>query len=154
MTYRTGVVCLNGHVVAGDANSEHASPFCSRCGEPTITACPSCNGNIRGALSGVIYVPFSKAPTFCPECGKAFPWTERLISAAQELADEVEGIGQADIDRGKASFAALTSDTPQTALAAARVSKLLTKAGPAVGGAMKEIVTAIATDAAKKLLGL
>ena len=46
----------------------------------------------------------------------------------------------------------IATDTPQTPLAAARVKRLLAKAGAEVGGALKEVVTKIATETAKRLL--
>lgn len=95
----------------------------------------------------------TRAPSFCPGCGKPFPWTERAVAAAKELADEVEGIDDAEREKAKGSFMALTSDTPQTTVAATRVRKLIAKAGPIIGGGIRDIVVSIATDAAKKTMG-
>jgi len=94
------------------------------------------------------------APAFCPECGKSFPWTERSVEAAKELADEIEEIDEAEREKAKASFIALASDTPQTTVAATRVKKLIAKAGPIIGSGIRDIVVSIATDAAKKTMGL
>jgi len=98
--------------------------------------------------------PMTGVPRFCAECGKPFPWTERAVSAAKELADEVEGIDDTEREKAKNSFIALASDTPQTTVAATRVKKLIAKAGPIVGNGIREIVVSIATEAAKKSMGL
>jgi len=49
-TYRTAEVCPNGHAStsSADTSPELREKYCSQCGEPTITQCPSCNANIRG----------------------------------------------------------------------------------------------------------
>lgn len=82
------------------------------------------------------------------------PWTERSIAAAKELADEVQGINEAERERAKESFIALASDTPQTTVAATRVNNLIAKAGPVLGNGIREIAVSLATEAAKKMLGL
>lgn len=153
MTYKVAQVCLNGHLVTGDVYSEDASKFCSKCGERAISLCPDCNQPLRGDWDGFVVMGASVS-AFCYNCGKAYPWTLRQVETAKELAAEVEGIDKLDLEKAQDSFIALTSDTPQTAVAAARVSKLLKRAGPVVGNAIKEIVTSIATDAAKKMIGL
>ena len=92
-TYRTAVVCPNGHVStsSADTSPELRETYCSQCGEPTITQCPYCNANIRGYydVPGVISIGHThEPPAFCFNCGKAFPWTERKISGALELMKE------------------------------------------------------------------
>lgn len=92
-------------------------------------------------------------PAFCHECGKPYEWTLRRVQAAKDLADEVDGLEGAELTKAKDSFIVLVSDTPQTPVAAARVAKLLQKAGPIIGGGIRDIVVSIATDAAKKMMG-
>lgn len=96
----------------------------------------------------------SSVPNFCHACGRPYEWTVRQVQAAKDLADEIEGIEDAEREKAKESFIDLTSDTPQTTVAAARIKKLMAKAGPAIGSGLREIVVSIATDAAKKSLGL
>ena len=152
--YLNGQVCLNGHVITGKVGSADTSKFCIRCGDKTISACLECNAPIRGDWHADYgYLSMSEAPSFCHECGKPYAWTERAIAAAKELADEVEGIDDADRERAKESFIALASDTPQTTVAVTRVKKLIQKAGPILGGGIRDILVDIATEAAKKGLG-
>ncbi|ANK85648.1 MULTISPECIES: DUF2321 domain-containing protein [Rhizobium] len=154
--FRIGQACLNGHKITGEYGDADTSKFCPTCGEPEIHACPNCESKLRGDHIYDGYVSFTdpfKVTSFCHDCGKPFPWTERQIQAAQELADEIVEIDRADLDRAKAALIALTSDTPQTAVAVVRVKKMLEKAGPIIGGGIKDILVGIVTEAAKKALG-
>ncbi|MCG6537003.1 MAG: DUF2321 domain-containing protein [Syntrophales bacterium LBB04] len=78
-TYRIAEVCLNGHVSTDSADEfpESREKFCSRCGEATITQCPSCKSNIRGYyyIEGVIGGEEYEPPAFCFNCGNPFPWS-------------------------------------------------------------------------------
>ncbi|KKB09392.1 DUF2321 domain-containing protein [Devosia chinhatensis] len=152
--FLTGQACLNGHIVTGNINDRDSTPFCAECGEATINACLSCTKPLRGAYETEYgYYPM-KLPAFCYACGRPFPWTERRVQTAKDLADEVEGLDGAELTKAKDSFIVLVSDTPQTPVAAARVTKLLQKAGPVIGGGIRDIVVSIATDAAKRMMGL
>lgn len=91
-TYRVAQMCPSGHVAtaAADQNPERREVFCSRCGEPTLTRCPSCNASIRGRyhVEGVIGLGANyEPPAFCHNCGSAFPWTEHKIASAVELVE-------------------------------------------------------------------
>jgi hypothetical protein len=152
--YKVGQACLNGHIITGDITNGSRADFCATCGEPTIKACPSCERAVRGNSETEYSVYGMDLPSFCFACGKPFPWTERRVQAAKDLADEVEGLDGAELSKAKDSFIVLVSDTPQTPVAAARVVKLLQKAGPVIGGGIRDIVVSIATDAAKKMMGL
>src|SRR5947199_9996158 len=92
--YDVAQVCLNGHVPNGFSRSspEFNETFCSNCGERTITVCPASNHAIRGQIAGSMIVGFP-APTFCHNCGEACPWTARSVTAARELAEEIESLG-------------------------------------------------------------
>ncbi|MER8382271.1 DUF2321 domain-containing protein [Mesorhizobium sp. M0027] len=156
--YKVGQVCVNGHAITGNVEAAASSKFCPRCGEETIVTCPSCRASIRG--NRIIRSDFGNIssgmhiPAFCHACGKPFPWTERAVAAAKELVDEVEGIETDEREKAKSSFIALASDTAQTTVAATRVNKLIAKAGPILGKGIRDIVVSIATDAAKKAMGL
>lgn len=70
--------------------------YCEKCGVGTIISCPSCQTAIRGydMDSGVI-APYV-VPSFCYECGKAFPWVEARINAARDLFDELDELDAVD----------------------------------------------------------
>lgn len=161
--YQTAQICLNGHQITGNfhGNPEFRQDFCDQCGDKTITACPHCEKAIRGyyepgSSGGVIFVavPRFDTPSFCYGCGTAFPWTQRKIEAAQELADEIDELSPEEKEKLKDSIPDLTRDTTKTELASVRFKKLIAKAAPAMGSAIKDIVVSIATDAAKKSIGL
>lgn len=160
--YHTGQVCLNGHQITGDyhSNPEFRQDHCDRCGEKTITECQQWKAPIRGYYESgpssviVIAVPEWNVPSYCHKCGTAFPWVERKLQAARELADEIDELNASEKETLKASLGELTTDNPRTELAAVRFKKLVSRAAPVVGGAIKDIMISIATDAAKKSLGL
>jgi len=154
--FDTGQVCLNGHLITGDIADGTDTKHCSKCGESTVTACQHCGTPIRGdrTYSGSFsFIERMTVQAYCHECGKPFPWTERAIAAAKELADEVDDIDDDDRQRAKDSFIALVSDTPQTTVAVARIRKLLSKASPMLRDGLKDVLVSIATEAAKKGLG-
>src|SRR5437667_9049207 len=92
--YDVAQVCLNGHVTNGFSRSspEFNETFCSNSGERTITVCPTCKHAIRGQIAGSMIVSFP-APRFCHNCGEAYTWTARSLTAARELAEELENLG-------------------------------------------------------------
>lgn len=155
-----GQVCLNGHAITGfyQPGGPFSEDFCSDCGQRTITACEGCGSPIKGdydasedeIFTSVVYL----APRYCTTCGAPFPWTASAIEAAKELADEIDGIGEDARSKAKDSFVDLASDTPKTQLAIVRVKKLLAAAAPAVADGLKQVLVSIATDTAKKQLGL
>lgn len=93
-------------------------------------------------------------PNYCYNCGEAFPWTAERIAAAQTLADESDGLTEEEKKQLKASIPDLTKDSARTELAAVRYKRLIKKAGAVVGPALNKIAVEIATEGAKKLLGL
>lgn len=106
--YDLAQICMNGHVINSMANDYPQSnqAFCSDCGEKTITACPSCNTNIRGYyhVPGVIGFSNYSAPSYCYSCGSPFPWTVTRLEAASELADELEGLSDDEKESLKSSL--------------------------------------------------
>jgi hypothetical protein len=119
-------------------------PFCPKCGAPTITDCEHCQNQIKSG----------RRPAYCVKCGKPFPWTESTIATAKELTDELEKLNAEEKTALKATFSDLTVDTPRTELAAHRFKNLLSKIAPSAGEALKNIIVTIATEAAKKGMGL
>jgi len=153
--YQIAQICLNGHIVTSDTSDRPGSNYCVQCGEQTTSACENCNAPIRGIeIAEYVILPLDHPPAFCYNCGNPYEWTRRQIEAAKDLADEVDNLPEAERERAKDSFVDLLSDNPRTKVAVVRIEKLIGRAGPVAGGAIKEIVTSIATDAAKKMMGL
>ena len=92
------------------------------------------------------------APNYCLKCGKPYPWTEKRLRAAKELADEFEELDQADRDKLKESLDDLVKDSPATEVAGKRVKKIVAKLGKESADAIKSIIIDIVSETAKKIL--
>jgi len=158
--YFTAQVCPNGHVVTQtfDATPQHSEQFCTRCGAKTLTACLGCGEPIRGAyqwgttnLAGEPAGDWNyRPPSFCPQCGRPYPWTETSLKAARELADETEELSSDEREQLKRSLDDLVTDTPRTGLAIVRFKKLATKGGQVVAQGLKQILVSVVTEAVRK----
>jgi hypothetical protein len=153
--YDVAQICLNGHVIndcsrtSSVLNQEH----CEKCGEPTRTNCQSCGSDIRGRLlgPGVIHGQFL-APRYCWKCGHSYPWTERRLQAAKDLADEFDELDEADRTKLKASLDDLVKDSPATEVAGRRFKKIVAKLGKESAGAIKSVIIDVLSETAKKVL--
>jgi hypothetical protein len=160
------VYCLKGHFVCtlnevirgrnwhdtkifleNPPEPEQLPPFCSKCGAMNISACQHCQKAIEKQDRRV-------TPAYCVGCGKPFPWTETALAAAKEYTDELEALNAEEKLALKGTFDDLTSDTARTSVAANRFNNLIKKIGPVAGGVLKQIVVSVATEAAKKSIGL
>jgi hypothetical protein len=93
-----------------------------------------------------------KTPSFCSECGKPYPWTEGKLKAAQDLADEMEGLKSEEKALLKRSLDDIVKDSPQTNVAAIRFKKIMAKAGGVAATAFRDIIVDIASETAKKVI--
>ena len=154
--YDTAQICVNGHVVTDKfvKSPEVGRKFCEKCGAPTITNCQACSAIIRGFhhLEHVSYSADYKLPSFCPDCGKPYPWTEAKIQAAYELTEEMENLSDEEKELLSRSIDDLITDSPRTELAATRFKKLLVKVGEPAAYALRTLVVDIASETAKKLI--
>ncbi len=119
--------------------------FCTECGAESISACESCEAILGNP---------NKRPSYCGSCGKPFPWTQTALTAAREYTDELDELSPEDKSLLKLSLVDLTVDTARTPLAASRFKRIIGKIGPAAGDALLKIIVSIATEAAKKGIGL
>ena len=128
--------------------------FCPDCGEATFTTCQHCDHRIRGHyhVPGAIGIWDWSPPSYCHNCGEPYPWTERRLAAAKEMADEIEELSHRERDVLKQSISDLGKDGPQTELAAARYARLRKKIGPVASSILDKLVGAFASAAAKELL--
>ena len=156
--YRTQQVCQNGHQITSDLeySPERASAHCAECGAATLHQCPGCGANIRGYyhVSGVLSLVGTPIPKYCHSCGKPYPWMVAALEAAEELADELDGLSDEDREVLKGALADISKDGPRTELGATRIKKIYAKAG-SVGQRMLEgVIVNIASGKALALLGL
>jgi hypothetical protein len=150
-TYDTAQICPNGHT----ANSYHRSlpqfdeTYCSKCGEHTMDACPSCHEPIRGSYRDGMdsYVP----PAFCIHCGNRFPWTDARIRAVAELARILE-LSTDDQQQLEISVRDMVVDSPASTVGVARFKTIMAKAGTTGATMFREILIDVVTESAKRLL--
>jgi hypothetical protein len=93
-------------------------------------------------------------PHYCYNCGKPYPWTQAKLEAAKEFAEELDGLSSKEKDVLKQSIEELARDTPKTKVAAVKVKKILAKARGAALSMLRDILVDIASETAKKAMGL
>jgi hypothetical protein len=154
--YDTAQVCLNGHTINEYARSrpELNQKFCGKCGEKTITQCPSCSHFIQGHshVPGDVAPSDYTAPAFCHNCGEPYPWTARGLTAARELISEAENLKPEEKELLSKSLDDLVRDTPGTQVAAIRFKKFISKAGKETADALRKIIVDVGSETARKLL--
>ena len=149
-------ICGNGHVANSMAHDYPASnqDHCDKCGAPTIMVCPSCQTAIRGSyhVPGIIGFGNYNAPAFCYKCGKPFPWTAARLRAAEDLADELDGLTNDDQESLKKSLHDLVRETPSTPVAEMRFKKIMRKAGKDGYESMRSLLTDIVSEVVRKTI--
>jgi hypothetical protein len=76
------------------------------------------------------------------------------LAAAKEYADEFDELSNEEKATLKATFDDLTVNTPRTELAAHRFKKFISKIGPVAGDVLTKIIVNVATEAAKRGMGI
>lgn len=151
-----GQICLNGHTVNQQviAERDHCQAFCGTCGKATIVACRHCGEPIRGVyhLTGSYVVETMPVLAYCLHCGRAYPWTDRRIQAAKELAREIDRLKPAERELLSHSIEDLLAETPRTHLAVTRFKRLVAKAGPDAGSALQEMLVNVVSEAVRRAL--
>lgn len=147
-------VCLNGHQITASAASFplHRKPFCPDCGAETIMTCPLCNTPIQGHLSGVLSVHESPVPHYCHQCGSAYPWRQAAIANVIEIA-QLE-LDDTDAAAVPALVHEIAIDMPRTEISALKLKRILSKLGKPTYDVAIKVISDIASEAAKKALGL
>ena len=157
--YDTAQICINGHPIncMSVSSPEHNKKFCDRCGAQTITNCGNCNAPIKGFYheywaSRPGNVSWFTPKSFCPDCGKPYPWTEAKLKAAKKLADLLEDLSPEEREILKKSIDDIISDTPQTAVAANKIEILVAKVGKVAAEQLRQLIVDIASETAKKII--
>ena len=157
--YELAQICMNGHVVTDTARDypQRTSKVCRECGEATITTCPGCNSEIPGEyiVPGVYSaVSHFRKPAYCGSCGRAFPWTERALTALKEMAKEADELSAEDQKALGDSFEDVVAEGPRAALGLSRLRRLLPKVAKPTAEAMKRVLSDVVSEATKQQLGL
>jgi hypothetical protein len=93
-----------------------------------------------------------KPPAFCGDCSKSFPWTQRRLDAARDLALEAEHLSKEEQRQLADAMPDLVRDVPRTQVAAARFKRLAAKAGAGTASALRAVLVDVASEAAKKAI--
>ncbi|HET6456933.1 MAG TPA: DUF2321 domain-containing protein [Armatimonadota bacterium] len=156
--YDVAQVCPNGHVAnaLSTIRPQHNQEFCEKCGEGTITECPRCGAPIRGAYWdgwGTDADRFNyRLAHHCRNCGESFPWTERKVKAAVDLAQEAGILQKDDLAELERSVTEVMQDTPQTKAAANRLKRLFGKLGAETARAARDILVDVVSESVKKMI--
>jgi hypothetical protein len=158
-TYSIAQICLNGHCISPsvDRSPERSQNHCRDCGAKTITQCPACNENINGTYNvpGVVAIGFEyHVPSYCHNCGKPYPWTNRAIEAAEALIDEDDGLSPDEKGKLSESLTDIITETPKTQLASARFKKAFMVAGRFTAEGLRQFAIDFGCELAKKQLGI
>lgn len=147
-------VCANGHPITQYAATVPASrsKFCKDCGARTIDACEYCGNPIK-VRHNSRYQASHPIPKYCGDCGAAYPWQASAIENLKEIWHESE-LSPEDVQELDAALPDLLHDTPKTESASLRMKRILAKMGKPLYEVAIKVVTDIASDAAKKSLGL
>lgn len=152
--YDQALICDNGHVATSMLRRapQHQAPFCERCGAPNISTCPNCERPIRGYYFGGGITLGWDAPPYCVYCGKPYPWTVKAMEAAHEAVDDTEELTPDERERLKRSIEDVATDNPKTEASARRIRKMLDRLPGTAGEMIEKVATAVATEAAKRIL--
>lgn len=138
-------VCQNGHFMLG-VNSD--AKYCSKCGEVTINGCIQCQ---RPICVGPYYW-MAPPPSFCTNCGKPYPWTEKKIAIAKEAVRQVDKLSDEDKAEIEKSIDSITIEGPNTHNAAKKVKTIAAKLGKQAYDIILKVITDVASESAKKIL--
>lgn len=155
--YTKAAICKNGHTESSDMSSYSIGRFCKSCGSEIITTCPSCGSEIRGNYrvpGAVMFGGSYNPPSYCHNCGNPYPWTLARIEAAKMLIEDMDELSENEKQKMSESIDRIISDTPYTEVSANRIKKYLLKLGKSGASAFRDVLVNIASEAAKKSLGL
>lgn len=152
--YDTAQICSNGHVIntMARSNTESNSPFCKHCGANTLTRCSYCEHTIKGhySIPGRISTGRYSIPSYCENCGRPYPWTERIQQAAFEVIALSDDLTKSDKDDLQTCLPQLLVDTPNTSVAVLKFKKYSLKAGKEIGAALKDVLVDLVSETVKK----
>lgn len=140
--YDIAVICLNGHPITTTLTEtpHEGVRFCGHCGEEGIAKCQKCNEVIRGESRDFYYNGPYEVKSYCVACGAAYPWIERRLAAADELADLIDELSDSEKEMLKLNFRDVVRDSPRNQVAAIKVKRLLDKSSPNFVSAVRDIL--------------
>ena len=173
--YDTAQICAGKHLINVHSSSHPESNLkrCSKCGQPTYTACPICNEPIRGCkhidfekftsgnmitgeVNTRVYTYCQKEPYEIPlycQCGNPYPWTSATLNEIAEIVDLSDELDEVDKAILKEKFPLLLSEQPGTISAAIRIAKILKPFAKTTGAALQAAVASKVIETVLPLLG-
>ncbi len=150
--------CLNGHLITDHAQTkpQFRAKFCKRCGASAIDCCPSCQAPIKGdyLASSVLVLGYTTpVPAYCENCGAAYPWRQAAIDNLSDVLRE-SMVSEQDIAAVEATLPDVVRDTPKTEGAALKLKRLMGQLSRPTYEIAIKVVTDLASEAAKKTMGL
>ncbi len=184
LLHHQALICECGHLVTGNlsALADRLPLYCSQCGQPCISSCPSCGAPIHGDCykrqpvyapscsssllggSGVYYTRTPKdfsdvfvsgcvVPAYCYNCGSPYPWTDTLLREAEGIVDLMDELTEEQKSALKECFPSLISDMPTTPRNSLIAAKLLQSASSISKTALQNLLADHLTALVLSLLG-
>jgi len=149
----TAQICLNGHIINkySEQCPEYNKNFCEECGEQSIIKCQNCNHKINWVSENEAISPFLR-PSYCGECGIAFPWIKIALDSAKEILDIDNKIGSDDKEKLMKSINEITKDTSKTEINAFKIKNIAKILSKDTYSIFMKIVSSIGTELARKIL--
>ena len=104
---------------------------------------------MRGSFDGL-----RRRPSFCDRCGRPYPWTESVLQAANELAEEFEDLTPDEREILKSSIHDLIAQNPHQSVAEIRIKKLGKKIGAEGADFLRDLLKGcVSQELLKSLFG-
>jgi hypothetical protein len=92
-------------------------------------------------------------PKYCAGCGQPYPWQTSAIENLKEVLRESE-LSPEELKEAEKALLDVVRDTPKTESASLKMKRLLGKAGKPVYEVAIKVISDIASETAKKTMGL
>lgn len=129
-------------------HTEPLPKFCADCGAKTMSKCDGCSAYIRYNDNRVHFVP-----SYCTECGVAFPWVTAALQELSRVTDEAEELTGEEKTALKRAYPELTKNTSKTSGAVETFKRYYAKFSPAAWNVIRTVLINILTDESKQGLG-
>ena len=91
---------------------------------------------------------------FCQYCGEPYPWTEKGLTAADELVEEMGNLSPQEREVLKSSIHDIIQQNPHQAVAEIRIKKMARQIGSEGAGFLRNALqNYVSSEVLKSLLG-
>jgi hypothetical protein len=145
----TAQICLAGHIQNGGFRVIASEKYCD-CGAETISQCPSCHGNIKGAFREYAQ-DLKKTPMGCLKCGKQYPWAQAAVEKLSQLIDESH-LSLTEKQEAKTDLDSIIKNTAGAESAARRTHGRLAKMGTVLRAGYEDYIVPLAAETLAKII--